>query len=303
MSNIPGTNQPVSHYGSDTVLYKPPNSNTFDSPPPDFVSTRNKRPRNAEVSAEQFTTFKNEMKDLITQLITEQKKDFSSISNNLKELKESNTNIVNSISFLTSQNSEFQTKISTLEEQSRKDRDYIYILEEKIEDLSRSSRKSCVEIKNVPIKPQESRLDLINMTLNISRTIQLDIKDQDISDIFRLRNRKEPGKNSTVVVELRSPIQKSDFLKKAKEFNVRSKTRLQAKHLGFTANEDQPIFVSEQLTPKAARLFFLARDLAKSKHYKYCWTSFGRVFVRKDDQSKTTQIQNEAQVQHLMQEI
>lgn len=51
-----------------------------------------------------------------------------------------------------------------------------------------------------------------------------------------------------------------------------------------------------------ARLFFLARDLAKSKIYKYCWTSFGRVFVRKDDTSKIVCIQSEAQVHRLLQE-
>ncbi|CAH2105957.1 unnamed protein product [Euphydryas editha] len=35
---------------------------------------------------------------------------------------------------------------------------------------------------------------------------------------------------------------------------------------------------------------------------RYCWTSYGKVFVRKDDTSKIIHIQNEAQIHHLMQE-
>lgn len=291
------------HHGSDSMLYRPTDSRPNESPQIDFVSQRNKRPREDEITIVQFSDFKEEMKELMTSLIAEQKKDLTSISNNLQKVKESNSNIESCILLLTSQNEEFQKKIAILEEQSKRDREHICILEEKIEDLQRLSRKTTIEIKNVPKKSQESRQDLINMTLNISRNIEIEMNDQDINDIFRIRSKKESDKNSSLVVELRSSLLKSDFLKKVKEFNFKNKTRLQAKHLEFTSNIDQPIFVSEQLTAKGARLFFLARDLAKSKQYKYCWTSFGKVYVRKDDQSRIIPIQNEAQVQHLMQEL
>lgn len=61
------------------------------------------------------------------------------------------------------------------------------------------------------------------------------------------------------------------------------------------------MFISEQLTPKGARLFFLARDLSNTKQYKYCWTSYGRVLVKKDDNSSAIVIKSEAQVHHLLQ--
>ena len=94
---------------------------------------------------------------------------------------------------------------------------------------------------------------------------------------------------------------KTNLLKKAKSFIIRNKTKIQAKQLGLTNNTETPVFVSEQLTPKGARLFFLARDLANSKQYKFCWTSYGRVLVKKDENSRAIVIKSEAQVHHLLQ--
>lgn len=109
---------------------------------------------------------------------------------------------------LTSQNEEFRRKIESLESQAKKDREYISILESKVEDLQRTSRKASVELKNVPKKPQESREDLLNIVTCLSR----------------------------------------------------------------------------------------------SKKYKYCWSSYGNFFVRKDDSSKIILIQNDAQITQLQQE-
>ncbi|KAL4710608.1 hypothetical protein ACJJTC_003244 [Scirpophaga incertulas] len=80
------------------------------------------------------------------------------------------------------------------------------------------------------------------------------------------------------------------------------KTKLRAKHLGWRKQEETPIFVSEHLTGKAARLYFLARDLAKNKLYKFCWTSLGRVYVRKNEEkdSPYIQITSEHQIQDLL---
>ncbi|CAH2093521.1 unnamed protein product [Euphydryas editha] len=55
------------------------------------------------------------------------------------------------------------------------------------------------------------------------------------------------------------------------------------------------------LTAKGARLYFLARDLAKSQNYKFCWTSYGRIYVRKNENSPVIVIKNENHVNSLMQ--
>lgn len=89
------------------------------------------------------------------------------------------------------------------------------------------------------------------------------------------------------------------MLKSCKQYNVKQKQRLCAKHLGLSSSEDTPIFVTEQLTAKMARLHFLARELVKSKQFKYCWTNYGRIYLRKDDNSRIINITNELQLKDL----
>uniref|UniRef100_A0A2A4J1S2 FP protein C-terminal domain-containing protein n=1 Tax=Heliothis virescens TaxID=7102 RepID=A0A2A4J1S2_HELVI len=268
-----------------------------------ITQRNNKRPREENSPPDKFSMFKDEIKDLIRSLISKQSEELSSsITSKLHDITESNAKIDAALSLLTAQNEEYRSKIALLELQSQKDREYISILENKVEELHRTSRKTCVEIKNVPKKSQETREDLIQMVLSLSKSINHSITDHDITDIFRLKPRGDEEKKPTIILELKSTILRTDLLKKVKDFNIKNKTRLQAKQLGFTSNEDTPIFITEQLTPKGARLFFLARDLKKAQKVKYCWTSMGKVLVRKDDTSKIIHIQHESQVQQLMRE-
>ncbi|CAH2103805.1 unnamed protein product [Euphydryas editha] len=121
-------------------------------------------------------------------------------------------------------------------------------------------------------------------------------------DINRVQG-KEFAKNNgnkNRIVETSSTILKAEVLKQNKSFNIKNKRKLFAKHLGLTQSDEVSIFVSEQLTAKAARLLFLARDLSKFRTYIFRWASYGRVYVRKDDQSPKIAFKSEAQVQRLL---
>lgn len=76
--------------------------------------------------------------------------------------------------------------------------------------------------------------------------------------------------NTPVIIETNSALLKADFSKMVKSFYIKNKNKICARHLGFKTREDTPIFVSEHLTAHASRLFFLARDLKKTRAYKFC---------------------------------
>lgn len=249
----------------------------------------------------EFHDFKEEIKQMIISLFSTQEKELREINISQKQIQNTNQNIERSIAFLTAQNEELKKRITTLEGQAVEDRKCMAILEDRIEDLQRGSRKSNIEIKNVPKQKNETKNELTEMILCLSNNIGSTINKSDIKDIFRARGKKDTTQNSTIIIELSSTLLKTDLLKKCKEFNVKQKTKLCAKHLGLRTNEDTPIYISEQLTAKGSRLYYLARDLSKTKEYKYCWTAYGKVFVRKDDNSPTTSIYSEAQVQQLSQ--
>lgn len=268
--------------------------------PPSNVFRRGKRDRENEWHSD-FADFKSEIKTMMGALLAEQEKELKKLfSPTLTEIQKTSQNIESSIALLMSKNEELTKKVAQLELQKKKDSECILILENRIEDIQRADRKNNIEIKNVPKNDKESKEDLVNMVVRLGKSIDCKIDSRDVSDIFRVRGKKE-GPNGPIIVELFSTILKTNVLKKSKTFNVKNKTKLRAKHLGFTKDEETSIFVSEQLTVKGSRLYYLARDLAKSKGYKFCWTSYGRVYVREHENAAIIAISSESQVNSLMQ--
>ncbi|KAL0879534.1 hypothetical protein ABMA27_003272 [Loxostege sticticalis] len=270
------------------------------------VTSRSKRKRsNEELGQTDFSDFRQEIKDLFQiwsnkQDVQLQKQDaqFQKLFPILNGIQEANTSIETTLNFLAEQNTEVKRKVELLEIEVKKKDEHLAILEERLEDSLRMSRKSTIEIKNIPLDSKETKDGLISLVQNLAKTIDLPLNGADVKDIYKTKGSSE---KKTVIVELNSTLIKEDFLKKAKLFNKRNHSnKLCAKHLGIKRNPDNPIFLSECLTPKAARLFFLARDLRKSKGYKYCWTSFGRVYVRRDDTSAIIHITNESTINALM---
>lgn len=281
------------------------NSPTNDdgTSPQNFVTLRNAKKdiQPNDLLREQLNDFREEMRQLMTFFATTQKSELSDMNSTLKEVQKSNNNIENSIEFLASQNEELKNRITALENKAQDDRQYILFLENKVEDLQLVSRKANFELKNVPKKENESKDDLIEMIACLSKTVNCEIAKNDIRDIYRVRGKPEQ-KNTPIIVETQSALLKADFLRMTKSFNVRNKHKICAKHLGFKTREETPIYVSEHLTAQASRLFFLARDLRKTKGYKFCWTSYGKVYVRKSEQSPVVVIKSENQVHQLISE-
>lgn len=270
-----------------------------DFTPPNFGSRRVKRKGSHDGDCE-FSDFKEEIRIMISTMLNAQGNQFKKIAPVLADIKETNTNIEKSMAFLAAQNEELKKKLDGFELQGKKDREYITFLEDKVEDLQRENRKSNIQIKNAPKVANESEKELINMVVKLSENVGHSITEGDIKDIYRVKNKKDEN-NSPIVVELSSTILKKKFLRSTKTFNIRHKEKLCAKHLGHTKNEYTPIYISEQLTAKGARLHFLARDLVKSCDYKFCWTAHGRVYVRKSENTPIILVRSEQQVQNLLQ--
>lgn len=278
---------------------------SLDTTPQNFGAQRNQHridvDKNESLSlSEQFGDFKEEMRQLILYYNSSQKTDLAEITSALKEVIETNRNIESSVAYLTTQNEEYKSRIESLESQAKEDRQYIMYLEDKLEDLQAGSRKTNFELKNVPKKEKETKQDLIDMVVCLSETIDCKISKGDIKDIYRLRSNKTTQKNPSIIVETTSALLKADILKMSKSFNIRQKTKLCAKHLGFKTNEDTPVFLSEHLTAKGSRLHYLARDLAKTRGYKFCWTAYGKVYLRKSEQAPIILIKSENQVHSLL---
>lgn len=264
-----------------------------------FISRIKRKREDEEDFMAEFLKFKEEIRELISSLRTSQGDELKKIAPTLTDIQKTNINIESSIAFLSQQNEEYKKSIEKLQIQAQEDRKYIAVLEEKMEDMQKSMRKTSFEMKNVPKAKNETKEDLIDMATTLSKTIGCDLNKTDIKDIYRVHGKKEGVSNTPIIVETSSTLIKNDILKMSKAFNIKHKSKLCAKHLGIPTSVDSPIYITENLTAKASRLHFLGRDLVKSKMYKFCWTSYGKVYVRKDEISPIILIKSEMQVQQL----
>ena len=267
--------------------------------PPNYVFQRTKRSREDTSLGDQLDEFKREIKEMMALFTSKQTTEMQRMTSTLKEIQQSNHNIENSISFLTAQNEELTKKIVQLENQHREDKKYITILENKIEEIQIENRKTNFVIKNVPKRNNETQEDLLNMITCLTRNLECNFLKSDVKDVYRLRGKNNENPNQPIIVETSSTILKTEVMKMGRAFNIKRKEKLTCKQLGFTSQEDTPIFLSDHLTAKGSRLHFLARDLTKSGAFKFCWTAYGKVYVRKDEQSPTIIIRSEEQVHML----
>lgn len=260
--------------------------------PSNFVNARNKRKRSEERVSE-FADFKSEIRDMLSSHRTEQSNDRMLIMSSLKTIEDS-------LKFLSSQYEDMKKKLEEMECERRKDKEHIYLLENKLENLLKSQRKYSFEIKNVPKSDDDSKSSLVKMVTHLSSVLKVDLKPNDIRDIYRASSK---GEKKPIVVELSSYLQKTNLLSAAKRYNNHNKSnKLNTYHLGLKCN-NIPIYISEHLTPNGNRLYYLAREMSKAMKYKFCWTSLGEVLVRKDENSPIIKLINESQIQNMYKSI
>ncbi|CAG9138719.1 unnamed protein product [Plutella xylostella] len=61
----------------------------------------------------------------------------------------------------------------------------------------------------------------------------------------------------------------------------------------------KPVYLSESLTFKTQKLFYMARELQKNCNYAFCWTSHGSVYLRKEENGPLIRVLNEADLEKL----
>lgn len=241
---------------------------------------------------------KTEMKELFNSLSETHNTQIKTILTALTEIQQTNSLVQTTITHLSEENVDLKAKIEKMEIQAKKDKEQIVLLENKFEEFQRSDRKANIEIKNVPLKGDENKKDLHEMVCKLYKNLNVEVERSDIRDI--IKTKKPKTERSTLIVELSNTFIKTELLKSAKAYNLRNKTsKLSAKLMGLNAHPDTPIFIAENLTPVASRLYFLARDFKTANNYKYCWTSYGKVYLRMDDNTPIMNISNEAQFQQL----
>jgi hypothetical protein len=211
------------------------------------------------------------------------------------------TRIEKSIEFATTKLDDLQSIIQRLESERKLITDKITSIEDKCDTIERLSRKTCIQIRNVPKQNGENREKLFNAVRMLSTSLGVNTNSYSLRDVYRMPS-KPDRTNSVIVAEWSSTLDKETFLNAAKNHIhncIKFKTeQLNSSHLGFDGPKVE-IYLSEHLTPIASRLYFMAREFRKSMNYAYCWTSNGLVYLRKKQGDPYILVRSEAQLQQL----
>ncbi|XP_072934908.1 uncharacterized protein [Epargyreus clarus] len=248
------------------------------------------------------TLSKAEIMDMFTALTQDQESRFMTImktmTDGIRSHTEQNDAIRKSIDFLGQKYDELVNKVHKLEEERSADRKHILSLEAKIEYFEKTLRSSTIEIRNVPKTAPETKNDLIELVQKVGQTINAPLQTTDIRDVYRINSQKDT--NKTIVAELSSVTLRDKFIGSCRTFNKKNgNSKLSTSHLQISGPR-QPVYISEYLTIHTKKLFHQAREHAKSNNYKYCWTSRGKVYIRRSDGAPVIKINDSTDLDKIL---
>lgn len=284
--SLPTINTPqLQHYSSEPNLVAELASE-FGTPSGSTPTEnwRTKKRNRTLFEDETLATFMTEMRQMMTDFQTQQKIRYDKLFTVVDDIR-------SSVDFLIEKNKTLQAQVNKLESEKNANTEYITALETKLDSFERSARSTCIEIRNLPHSQPESKSTLVDSVIQIGRVLHVPISATEIKDAFRINNSKNTT-SKTLIVDFTSVLLKEKFVSRYRK-GIKENNRLTTEKLRISGPA-KPVFVSENLTRKLKKLFFLAREHAKAHDFKFCWVSNGKIFLRKREGSPALRINSEA---------
>lgn len=286
----------TAHYSSDSALNVTHQTESGDH---DYNVTKRQKRTFDDLGDETNSTLKV-IKGLFAEFKEQQDLKFDSLTATLNTIITQNKDIQNTVELLNTRHDELLLKYNNLEQENIEIKQRMTSLETKLEHLEKNACSSTLEVRNLPKQVNENKKTLFGIMQSLGTTIGLDtpLQSCDVKNIYR-------SKSNSIVAEFSATLRKEEIITKYRTYN--KKQRLEKKPLLNTSNistldlgNPLPIFISEFLTSKVRRIFYFAREQVKNKTLIAAWTSFGRVYVRKEDGSPSVRIEDESDLDKLI---
>ena len=174
--------------------------------------------------------------------------------------------------------------------QKQNDEDHL-----KIDEVEQYDCRQNLELKDVPMTKNE---DVMKITLDLIRKLDVDIEEEDISITHRLpqkrrldRTRANKATNHpTIILRLVSRLKRNEIYA----------NRFKAKDIeGFPVDGMEKVFINENLTKRRKRLFWNTKQKANELGYKFFCTHNGQIYARKDEESEKIYMRTESDLDQL----
>lgn len=294
--STPQLNPPANiiHYSSDPALNNV--SNTTDST--DNYFNNNKRLKRNFDNFMELSGHSSELKTLLDQIKNQQDSKFELLNNALATIITQNQDIQRSVETLTLKHDDLVAKMNLLEQENKEYKKRVLTLEHTLEQLDKNAHCSTIEIRNIPKQENENKKVLIDTIQQLGLTLGLEtpIHQSEIKDIFR-------SKSEAVFVDFSTTLRKESLISKYKTYNKCSRENKQPllnSELIKLPGPPCTLYISEYLTAKARYLFYIARSNVKNKKLLAAWTSYGKVYVKKEEDSTPVRIDEETKLHTLI---
>lgn len=176
------------------------------------------------------------------------------------------------------------TQIESLVEETESLSDKYDKLQRRFNTMEMYTYQANVEITGVQMKKSENVVEIFDI---IAKHIQFNYNKSDIRYIHRVQSRR---KSKPIIIEFMSKFLKDDFLKKASLVSEITNAIFGER----SANGDNSlIYIQQHMPAWRKKLLMNAKELRDVPYdYKYVWSKYGKIFVKKDDNSPTVSIYN-----------
>lgn len=165
----------------------------------------------------------------------------------------------------------------------------IKILENSMDEMEQYSRNKNIQVDGIPVQKDEN---LKEMLMEIGKKIDVNMKKEDIDAIHRVptRSTKNP---EPIIVQFLTRQMKEELITKSRGSN------LCTEDIGINCSKSS-IYINDHLSKMKKQLMFEARQLKKSKNYKFIWSRNGKIFVRKHETSNIIHINSMDDLQKIV---
>lgn len=156
-----------------------------------------------------------------------------------------------------------------------------------VDDQEQYGRRECLELRGIPVSDSlhENTDDLVQ---SVGKVLDIDIQDSDISVSHRLPiSKSNTSRTSPAAIivkftnrKIRDNLYRSRL--KLKDFDIGD--------IGFGRYGNDKIYIQESLTAKRRKLFNQCLAARKKYHYKFIWTYYGTVYLRKNESCSAVKI-------------
>ena len=215
------------------------------------------------------------------------------LSGTIIELRDKVEDVMNHIQFVNAKFDDITKNMDALAEENKVLKNTLRSLEASIQsvamdlnDLELYGRRECIEIRGIPpprVALQETD-DTNDIAVQVGELMGVTIEPEDISVSHRLkisqnyigRSAKEPP----IIVKFTRRDVKEKFYRARGQLCLKTTS-----DLGYV--QDNKIYIAESLTELNKKLFNRCLNVRREKAYQFLWTSNGRIYMRKDKDSRT----------------